>query len=471
MKSEELSDFGVRDATTTAERGVELNPDEQHLKERYAATLEADRAQGEELAHLAALAEAGRISPTERARLATLTQTRAAGDRARALRIEALLDERTRVAAQPHERGLDAPALEDIARGFGPDAAFAVYLLTDQNLRILVTAHGRAREIKVPVDGSALKRDIGNLLADIARRADVTAELRRLYGLIARDVDALAAREHVHRLVLWLDGALRYVPVAALDDGRHYLGEKYSIQLYAPATGAPIPTARHAGVRGLGVTRAIGGFTALPAVAAELCYVVRGPIEGLATPSPACPTPDAGAGALAGEGFVDAAFTAERLKSLLAIPHDFSVLHVGTHFRLRPGNAIRSFLLLGDGARLTLDAIGSLDFGGIDLVTLSACETAMGGALASDGREVEGLSALVQRRGARHVIASLWQVEDVSTAQLMRALYAGFVDSHGDAALGLKEAQRVVRGLHGPHGESFANPYYWAGFSVSGASP
>ncbi len=191
----------------------------------------------------------------------------------------------------------------------------------------------------------------------------------------------------------------------------------------------------------------------------------------LAEASVACPAPAASTGALAGEGFVDAAFTESKLRSLLALPHGFSVLHVGTHFRLRPGNAVRSFLLLGDGARLTLDSIGGLDFTGINVVTPSACETGMGGAYTDDGREVEGLSALVQRRGAGHVISSLWQVEDGSTARLMRTLYTSFRTSHGDAAASLQAAQRAVRSAQGPHGESFANPYYWAGFTLSGSRP
>jgi CHAT domain-containing protein len=146
------------------------------------------------------------------------------------------------------------------------------------------------------------------------------------------------------------------------------------------------------------------------------------------------------------------------------------VLHIGTHFRLRSGNALRSFLLLGDGSKLTLDTIGSFDFRAIDVVTLSACETGLGGARTDDGREVEGLSALVQRRGAGQVIASLWQVEDVSTAQLMRTLYTSFSASHGDAALGLQQAQHALR-LSSRNGNSYANPYYWAGFSVSGSHP
>lgn len=72
--------------------------------------------------------------------------------------------------------------------------------------------------------------------------------------------------------------------------------------------------------RGLGVTRAVAGYRPLPAVADELCYIVRGPITGLELSSKACPQPAAGNGALPGEGFADAAFTEARLRTLLTGP-------------------------------------------------------------------------------------------------------------------------------------------------------
>jgi CHAT domain-containing protein len=195
-------------------------------------------------------------------------------------------------------------------------------------------------------------------------------------------------------------------------------------------------------------------------MADELCYVVRGPIAGLRT---GCE------GALAGEGFADAEFTAARFKTLLQPPHAYSVLHVGTHFSLRPGNALRSFLVLGDGSHLMLDTLSALDFTGLELVTLSACQTAMGGGRTDDGREIEGLSAIVQRRGARQVVASLWRVEDASTAQLMRAMYGALVRQPADVAAALKQAQASVRTIEHEGAHPYEHPYYWAGFVISGA--
>src|SRR5690606_31388067 len=112
-----------------------------------------------------------------------------------------------------------------------------------------------------------------------------------------------------------------------------------------------------------------------------------------------------------------------------------------------PGNAMRSYLVLGDGSRLMLDQLSSLDFAGIDLVTLSACQTGLGGARTDDGREIEGLNAIVQERGARKVIASLWRVDDASTAELMRSMYQTLAENAEDVARALQRAQRAVRSI------------------------
>jgi CHAT domain-containing protein/tetratricopeptide (TPR) repeat protein len=472
MKTEELRDFGVRGATPTSDPEALFTEAETAFKNRYAPPA-SEHDVPSELSLLSSLARVGKISPAESERLRTLLAGKGQAEAARAARIEQLLRKGAEEALPmaPRQREIAAPALAHAAKRFGADTAFAVYLLTADHLRILVTAGDSQAEFTIPIDGALLKRDIGYFLAAISQRRDASKLSGALYAEILKPVDEFAAQHGVHRLTLWLDDALRYVPIAALQDGHRYVVDKYVIQIYSPALDAEPIHVGQPQVRVFGVTRAVGGFTALPSVADELCYVVRGPIEGLVTSSNVCTTPSSGDGALQGRGFADAAFTELRFEQLLAGPRDFSVLHVGTHFRLRPGNALRSFLLLGDGSLLTLDALSALDFHAIDLVTLSACETGMGGARADDGREIEGLSALVQRRGAGRVIASLWQVEDASTAQLMRRLYTEFNATHGDAALGLQRAQRALRSLSSSTGTSYANTYYWAGFSVAGSHP
>lgn len=85
---------------------------------------------------------------------------------------------------------------------------------------------------------------------------------------------------------------------------------------------------------------------------------------------------------------------------------------------------MKSALLMGDGNLLTLAQIKKLPnlVGGVQVLTLSACNTGVGDN-AGDGKEVEGFGVLAQRQGAKAVIASLWPVADASTSRLKRDFY------------------------------------------------
>lgn len=478
MKTEELYDFVLRDAgQLQSEKSVALTGEEQKLLDRYSQAMQADSAIGAEIDRLSRLREAGRISPNEQTRLETLLAGLGQNEASREDRIRVLLEDSAGAASATTVAGrsVQAEQLERELEIFGPRTALAFYLLTDDGLRIVLATRNGQSEYQVAIAAATLRRDIGHFLEGLSKRENVAAAARSLYETLVRPVDEAAEQAGATRLVLWLDGALRYVPFGALHDGNDYLIDKYAIQIYAESNaGGSGPTAdrRQAlRVRGLGVTQAVAGYRPLPAVAEELCFVVRGPITGLIVQPSGCPSATAGDGALRGEGFADAAFTEARVRTLLTGPREFSVLHLGTHFSLRPGNAVRSFLLLGDGARLTLDTIGTLDFSGLELMTLSACETAMGGAITDDGREVEGLSTLVQRRGAKRVIASLWQVEDVSTARLMREMYGSLSSVSGDAAEALRRAQQSLRAVKRKGARPYEHPYYWAGFVISSSQP
>ncbi|HJQ83910.1 MAG TPA: CHAT domain-containing protein, partial [Candidatus Binatia bacterium] len=455
LKTEELYDFTMRAAADPGSKPVVLTPEEEALRARFQRAIDADQAVGAEIDRLSRRREAGRLSVKEQERLDELLAGQGALEASRAGRVAAFLAESGGKAAAPRTRAVASEALKRDARQLGPDTALALYLLTDTHLRVLVATKKGEEELRVPVDGPTLRRDIGRFLDAIEKREDVTAAARALYDKVAKPVDLAARKAGAKRLVLGLDGALRYIPFAALHDGKRWLGESYALEIRTGAPGSTVQAGALA-VRGFGVTDAVGGYPALPAVAEELCSVVRGPVTGLPASSGTCQ------GAMTGAGYANAAFTRERFDAVFSGDRDFSVLHVGTHFSLRPGNALRSFLVLGDGSKLTLDTLGTMNFGGIQLLTLSACQTGLGGATTEDGREVEGLAALVARRGASRVIASLWEVEDVSTATLMRELYRGLEGDARDVPRALQRAQAGLRAS-----KPYAHPYYWAGFVVS----
>ena len=478
LKSEELFDFVLRDDASSRVPGSEvpLTGTEQALAAGYASALGVNTAAGAEIDRLSRLRESGRLSPIEQRRMDELLagQRQAASERAR--RIGQFISAGIASAPAAKSGGADEVNTVKLQRElhrFGPDTALVVYLLTQSRLRVLIATRSGQTVVDTPVQEAQLKQEIGHFLGSIAAREDIMAAARHLHGLLLQPVDQYVARTSVHHLVIWADGALRYVPFAALHDGNHYAIEKYTIQLLASIDGGSAPTHQTTAlqVRGLGVTQPVAGYEALPGVADELCDLVDGPIEGLATHASACPHPGSGQGVLPGAGFADTAFTQARFESLMSGPREFSLLHLGTHFSLRPGNALRSFLVLGDGSHLTLDRVGALDFSGIELVTLSACQTALGGATTDDGHEVEGLSALVQRRGAQEVVASLWRVEDAGTALLMHIFYTSLSHRPGDAPGALQSGQRALLDGGRRGRPDYRHPYYWAGFILSSRPP
>jgi CHAT domain-containing protein len=105
-------------------------------------------------------------------------------------------------------------------------------------------------------------------------------------------------------------------------------------------------------------------------------------------------------------------------------PDPHPLVHITSHFYFSPGDQTNSYLLLGDEDIFTLDEMkGYPDlFKGVELLTLSACETAAQRPN-SDGREVDGFAELAQRQGAAAVMATLWNVKADSSYSLMSGFY------------------------------------------------
>jgi CHAT domain-containing protein len=279
--------------------------------------------------------------------------------------------------------------LEDLKHG-----AVAIYtLVTDQYYRaVLITPQIQKAYVKA-ISSQELARKVFGFRALLQNpHSNPKAAAKELYDIIigpalAADLDA----EHAGTIMWSLDGVLRYVPVAALYDGRRYLVESYSNNVFTPASNArlkDVPSATSAAAA-FGVTKPHESFSALPEVESEINGIV-GPV-------------------LSGRSLLDEAFTRNAMQSLLRDP--YSIVHLATHFVFQPGSKSDSFLLLGDGSRLSLSQLETLNniFRGVDLVTLSACETGVG-EVDADGREVEGLGVIAQRKGAKAVIATLWPV-------------------------------------------------------------
>ncbi|MDQ3919551.1 MAG: CHAT domain-containing protein, partial [Acidobacteriota bacterium] len=278
---------------------------------------------------------------------------------------------------------------------------------------------------------------------------------QELYRILVGPIADILKGAQVETVMWSLTGPLRYIPVAALHDGEKYMVERYRNAVFTPVNTSHLTDAPGAGWRGLGVgvSKARGQFPALPDVPQELRSIFRD--EGV--------TPDA-RGVIAGRIFLDESFTEETFFSQLR--QRYPVVHIASHFRFQPGNVTNSFLLLGDGEELSLARVRGAPniFGGVDLLVLSACETATTGEDA-DGKEVEGFAVLAQQRGARSVLASLWPVADKSTPLLMEKFYQLRAAT---PSITKAEAVRAAQLSLLRDNPSFSHPYYWAPFILIG---
>ena len=321
----------------------------------------------------------------------------------------------------------------------GRRVALVQYLEMPDKLHILLTLGRMQRAVSVPVGEADLNRAIqtfrdpgeGALLRpDLDPRPQAQWLYERLIAPIAAELES----GKVQTLMVYLDGALRYLPLAALHDGEHWLVERYALAVYTAVKDdnlkdTPTPAWRAAGF-GVSTEHAAVGptrrrFKALEQVPRELHGIIRDP-------------PQDAAGVLPGQIWLDPAFTAAALAGTLA-EGGYQVIHLATHFALESGYD-DSFLLLGDGRTLTLKDLRRQRFTGVDLVTLSACDTAVE-LTAYAGREVEGLGTLVQQKGAKGVIATLWPVADASTGRFMQELYRLRANHGLDKAETLRLAQ------------------------------
>jgi CHAT domain-containing protein len=225
----------------------------------------------------------------------------------------------------------------------------------------------------------------------------------KLRTTLQSDLDAALASSE-NKTVMWsLDGMLRYVPIAALHDGERYLVEKYRNVIFTRQSLAQlaVPNVAQWKVLGMGMSDARPGFPALHGAAEELQYIVR-------------PEMYAGKVLLNNEFKKDDALSAWRDKQ-------YPVIHIASHFKFHPTKPDQSYLLLGDG-ELKIADIQYDDnlFDGVDLLALSACDTAM----VSNGKESESFAYVAQDLGAKTVLASLWPVSDAGTPELMTRFYS-----------------------------------------------
>ena len=327
-----------------------------------------------------------------------------------------------------------------------PTAAIIYPIILADRIEVILAVPGQPlRHYKTDLPREEIESILERLLQSINPAFSNRQRLRlsqQVYDWLIRPAETELVEKGIKTLVFVPDGWLRNLPMAVLHDGERYLVEKYSIAL---TQGLQLLDARSLARDRLttltaGLTEARQGFSALPAVESEVNQI---------------------ASQLPSEVLLNREFTSETLQQQIR-EQPFSVVHLATHGQFS-SNADETFLLTwSDRVNVKqLDELLSVradDPNPIELLVLSACQTATG-----DKRAALGLAGVAVRSGARSTLATLWSVNDESTANLIAQFYQQLIQPRVSKAEAIRQAQLAL--LKQP---KYEHPFFWAPFVLVG---
>lgn len=316
-----------------------------------------------------------------------------------------------------------------------PEPTFRLYSTSVSREKINQTVRQLQGELlQPPTDGTT------------APTPEIFSLTQQIYDWMIRPIATDIEQSEVDTLVFVLDGTLRNIPMGTLYDGDKFLVEKYAIAL-TPGLQLlnPQPLTQEdlkALLAGASDAPSFGELGTLPAVDEELNQIAE-------------TIPDH-------EKRQNEEFTRENLQTLInQVP--FPVVHLATHGQFG-SNAEETFILTYND-RIDVRVLNQLlrkpdERNPIELLVLSACETVKG-----DDRAALGLAGIAVRAGARSTLATLWTVEDESTARFMTDFYRELANptQKSNRAQAVRTAQ-----LNLLNTDRTRHPFYWAPFVLVG---
>ncbi|QFS48679.1 CHAT domain-containing protein [Nostoc sphaeroides] len=319
------------------------------------------------------------------------------------------------------------------------------FILPDRLEVILQLPQQRWLHYSTPV----VKEEVETTLAQLQENLPKPHTLRQIQSLsqkvykwLIQPAEAALAESQTPTLVFVLDGWLRNIPMAVLYDGKQYLVEKYnialtpSLQLIEPKTSEKEFKAIAAGL-----SEASSGFSALPNVKLEL--------EQIRSQVPS-------------SILLNQEFTSKTLQNRIN-SLSFPIVHLATHGQFS-SKAEETFIVAWDEriyVKKLNELVRTLEQNrpeAIELLILSACQTATG-----DEQAALGIAGVAFQAGARSTIASLWNLDDESTAVLMNQFYQELGNKNLTKAEVLRHAQLAL--LQNP---KYKRPRFWAPYVLLG---
>jgi|APFre7841882724_1041349.scaffolds.fasta_scaffold05443_1 CHAT domain-containing protein len=320
------------------------------------------------------------------------------------------------------------------------DETLIEYYYRDKDMYAFVLTDGRLYAAKL--DSERLTEDVREFRKyleepDSTRFMDSS---RRLYARLFKPIESQVNRKN---LTIVSHGALHYLPFNALHDGKDFLIDRYSIRAMPSASAMKYLLSRKASKRG---DILIFGNPDLGDSRYDLAFAEKEALDVAKTKSKS-------------KVFLRKEAT---VGAFAKYARSFSYIHLATHGKFDPASPLKSALLLspeaGSNGMLTADTLYSLELDA-DLVTLSACETGL--SKIASGDDLVGLTRGFLYAGSNSIVASLWKVDDLATSQLMTRFYRELDKTNKREAL--QTAQLETR-------KTYAHPFYWASFQLTGSA-
>jgi CHAT domain-containing protein len=336
---------------------------------------------------------------------------------------------------------VDATDLRETPLDDFTKTAVIIYpILLADRIELLVSMRHGLKQYTIPVSAEHLERVARHFRQSLQenQKRRYLRHAQRLYDWLIRPLEGELAHLPVNTLVFVPDGVLRQIPMAALHDGKDFLIRKYALAITPGLSLTDPKPLKRENIRplALGLSQSVQGFSALPYVQEELTA-----LKSLYD-----------AKLMLNQDFVLSSVE-QALRS-----GDYSILHIASHGQF-VSDASQSFVLTFD-AKLTIDLletyIGRLRYREepLELLTLSACETALG-----DDRAALGLAGIAIKAGARSALATLWHVADKASSQLVTHFYEALQEPSVSRAQALQRAQ--IELLNHP---DYQSPFFWSPF-------
>ena len=324
-------------------------------------------------------------------------------------------------------------------------------ILNDQTQMILRLPNGQLTSYAVSLNQEQMQQEIDQLRKFLEKRStdEYLLPAQKIYNALIRPLEADLAVAKVKTLIFIQDAVLRQVPMAALHDGQQFLIGKYAIATTPSLSLTTHTTApeHYSGALIMGLTLERPPFDALTNVRAEVAGVQK---------------------ILGGTELLDRDFTLATLQKQLQ-NKSYPVVHIATHGKFGV-DAASTFLLTFD-SRITLEQIDEIlreaklsrqqlrrSQQPVELLTLSACQTAVG-----DNRAALGIAGVAVRAGVRSALASLWHINDEATVPLIEEFYTQLEQPNVTKAEALQKAQlKMITNLE------YSHPAVWSPFILIG---